>query len=374
MAITTIVIVGVHFRYTNMDWTNYGFGALGASELSSILLVFVVIIICFIAVATLNSCLLIVSLILLLLSFLFTLAMAIFIFIGTQVRYWNEYVGCDTNYEGLYRAWSSVDVYIQAVDEIFCSDRCPCYFNRTTHYKFLQNTTIAPYLTQWTFSNNSDSPIRFQDCEKQAVADAYNRYLMRNSYYNHTLNPKKFHKYYSHVESFFKCTGFCGTTYFNRETGTNGKVAKYLFSDVTKGVPDYIGCLEPMLKWLQRTMNAYGALCLVLFVLQLILFIIVIMLLMYAIGGETEKEEAREKTEEEEKPQEQPRIETKEERRPEKREPEKRGSERREPERRQMGVPDQEEPPSEIIDTSFRPDNSQIAENHIEFLPSNFNQ
>ena len=143
------------------------------------ILVFVVLFITLIAIITLSKCLLIVSIILLLLAFLFVLAVAVFIFIGIRVRNWNEYEGCNNDYKGIYSAWSAADIYIQAVDEIFCSKRCPCYFNRTTEYKFLQNTTIAPYISQWTYTNNSANPKKFQDCEDQEVKDAYNKYLMR---------------------------------------------------------------------------------------------------------------------------------------------------------------------------------------------------
>lgn len=262
-----------------MTWTKYGFGALGACELACILLVFLTLIITYFAINDGNSRIILTTILLLLLSFLFSLSMGIFIFIGTQVRYWNEYYGCDTDYYGLYSSWTSVDTYIQAVDELFCSERCPCYFNRTTQYQFLQNITLAPYLTQWTMSNNSDSPRRFQECDEQTVKEAYNVYLMRNSYYNHTIDPDKFNKYFAHVEDYFHCTGFCSTTYFNRNTQTNGKIAKYIFSDVTKGVPDYIGCLPRLMDWLQKTMNAVGSLFLIIFVLQVIMFIIAIQLL-----------------------------------------------------------------------------------------------
>ncbi|MCQ2817475.1 MAG: hypothetical protein MJ252_09450 [archaeon] len=373
------------------------------------ILVFVVLFICLIAILSLNRCLLIVSLILLLLAFLFTLAVGIFIFIGTRVRYWNESQGCDTDYEGLYKAWSSVDVYIQAVDEIFCSKRCPCYFNRTTEYKFLQNNTFAPYLSQWTYVNNSDAPVRFQDCDEQEVKDAYNKYLMRNSYYNHTIKAKKFNKYMKKIEKHFHCTGFCSTTYFNQDTKTTGRVAKYLFSDVTKGVPDYIGCLIPMRDWLYKTLIAFAVLCLLLFLLLFILFIIVIFLLLGATEDEKEKEEADEihepKPVQEQKPveeepqrpvtppkpipkkkklappqtpvrrppQPEPEPEPEEEEKEEEKEEPEPVKQQEEQKSVQPSVSEQSEMPSESLDNTFRPNASQIGEKSIEFLPSNFN-
>lgn len=343
-----------------MNWTKYGFGALGASELSCILLVFVTGLIAFIAVMNLNSNIYPISLIFLLLSFLFCLAMGIFIFIGTQVRYWNEYVGCDTEYKGIYRVWTSIDTYIQAVDELFCSERCPCYFNRTTQYQFLQNTSLAPYLTQWTMSNNSDTPKRFQECEDQAKAEAYNRYLMRNSFYNHTINPDKFNTYFARVEKFFHCTGFCGTTYFNRDTQTNGKVAKYLFSNVTYGVPDYIGCLPRLMDWLQKTLNAVGALFLILFVLQVILFVIILLLMSGSFEEEDEGAEVVDEFKPTLIPQKTQEIE------------EPKPAEIQQPVKNTPVAKEPSEQSSEIIDKDYQPNESQRNETSIEFLPSNF--
>jgi ABC-type multidrug transport system fused ATPase/permease subunit len=262
-----------------MSWTNQFFGYLGAIELSCIIFLWLVIIIGFIAIISTSTQCLIILLILLFLGFLFSLFLAIILFIGTKTRYWNESLGCDTKYEGIYRAWRGIDVYIQAVDETFCGKDCKCYFNRTTYTLFSRNTTTAPYLATWFTRNVTSDAKRIQDCADSAYKNAYNKYLERNAYFKYNFKQKWFDKYFGHVEDFFKCTGFCSLDYFNENTQTNSKIVKYLFSDVTKGIPLYFGCLQRFLDWLRKTMNAVASMLLFVFVLFFILFIIVLLLI-----------------------------------------------------------------------------------------------
>ena len=291
LAIASIVIVALHFRYTNMSWTNQFFGYLGAIELSCIIFLWLIIIIGFIAIITTKTGCLIILAILLFLGYLFVLFLAIIIFIGTRTRYWNEGLGCDTKYKGIYRAWRGIDVYIQAVDETFCGQSCKCYFNRTTYTLFSRNTTTAPYLATWYTQDIAIKPKRIQDCPKSAYKNAYNKYLERNAYFKYNFKQKWFDKYFGHVEDFFKCTGFCSLTYFNEYTQTTNKVVKYLFSDVTKGIPLYFGCLPRFLDWLRKTLNAVAAMLLFVFVFLFVLFIIVLLLICENKNNDDENEE-----------------------------------------------------------------------------------
>ena len=144
--------------------------------------------------------------------------------------------------------------------------------------KFLQNPYLAPYFNLWHLSNLSIQPIKFQDCNITSYHNAYNNYLMRNSYFNYTLNNIKFEKYFSYIEKKFKCTGFCGLTYFNEKTMTNSKIIKYLFSDVRE-VPENFGCLKQILNYLKWNITTFGIIFILLFILQVILFILDIILI-----------------------------------------------------------------------------------------------
>lgn len=262
-----------------MSWSSHGFRTLGALQLAATLLVFVVIIIGFAGICTSNPGLMILFIILSILSALCSLGIAIFCFIGTQTRYWNDYVGCDAKYDGYLSMWNSVDNYLYAVDSLLCSDECPCYFNDVTTSLYASNTSTSPYYNLWKKDNKTTYAKRFQDCSDVVIAEAKNEYLYSNAYYNHTFNDKWFRKYYKHIEEKFHCVGFCGTTYYNTRTHTNAKIVKYLFSDLTKGIPEHFGCVGDIMNWLRKTVNAFAACALVMFVIQFILFILALLLL-----------------------------------------------------------------------------------------------
>lgn len=169
------------------------------------------------------------------LSICFTFGIIIFCLYGSSAASWHERLGCNAKYDGLWKAWESVDLYLQGADSMLCSSRCPCYFNSTTTSLFSSDSRTMPYISQWTKSDlRYNSAIRLKECPPDAVADVYNKYLMRNAYYNHTFRPDWFQNYFRHVEEYFKCTGFCGTTYYDESKKTSQKIVKYLFSDVTR--------------------------------------------------------------------------------------------------------------------------------------------
>ena len=258
-----------------MIWTNHYFGPLGILEIVGISFSMLITLISFIIIILDSKCLLIILLITILISSIFTFIISIFLFIGTQVRYWNESLGCHTQYKGLYQAWKSVDIYLQSVDETLCSIDCPCYFNRTTTMKYLNNPNINFYYNNWYVRNVSIDALRIQDCNKSSRKKSYNNYLMRNAYYNYTLNTYWFDWYFSKVEKYFKCTGFCGLTYYNENMRTNAKIVKYLFSDLSK-VPENFGCLDSFIHWLQRMMNSVGSFFVIIFFFQIILCCVIL--------------------------------------------------------------------------------------------------
>ena len=259
-----------------MNWTSYTFGAFAGCQLSCILLVILCLIVGLASILSRKKAFIIIFFILDIIICLYILFVIIFSFIGTRVKYLNDYIGCNSKYKAILSNWKSVDIYLQSIDEQFCSENCQCSANRTLIEKFSYNQIYAPYLYYLNFVNNTAAPHKFQDCPNDAKELAYNNYKVRNHYYKHKINQKKFQKYYKNLEKFFKCTGFCSTTYFNEYTGTTMKMFRYLFTDISNGIPEHIGCLNPLLNWLNKNINAFGS-------LSLILLIILILLLFFAI-------------------------------------------------------------------------------------------
>ena len=348
-----------------MSWSSHGFRTLGALQLAATLLVFVVIIIGFAGVCTSNPGLMILFIILSILSALCSLGIAIFCFIGTQTRYWNDYVGCDAKYDGYLSMWNSVDNYLYAVDSLLCSEKCPCYFNDVTTSLYASNTSTSPYYNLWNKDNKTSYAKRFQDCSDVVIAEAKNEYLYTNAYYNHTFNDKWFRKYYKHIEEKFHCVGFCGTTYYNTRTQTNAKIVKYLFSDLTKGIPEHFGCVGDIMNWLRKTVNAFAACALFMFVIQFILFILALLLLCTGKDGlpamlrkkrKMEEEARKQKISEQNKKENEQINKNEEHNKPE-----------NEPLKKEPSVNKQSE-------NSYKPPSSQIEEVDMRFNPSTIKQ
>jgi hypothetical protein len=276
-----------------MTWTKHGYGALGALELSCIILSFIVIFIGFISIMSNIKICTVIFIILSFLCSLFVLAVSIFCFIATKTRYWKDYLGCTADYKGFLSVWNSVDTYLQLVDSYLCSEDCPCKFNTEMINLYTSNTSTSPYFNMWYIDRNSFYRKNINYCipsgnpkeksSKNEKKELYKKlkeiYVLRNAYFGHTFRVDWFHKYYKHIERHFKCTGFCGVSYFNNYTNTNQKIVKYLFSDMTKEIPEHFGCIGAIMDWLRKTLIAFAIVCLFLFLCLIILFIIGLMIL-----------------------------------------------------------------------------------------------
>lgn len=329
-----------------MRWTKHGYGTIGSIELAAILLAIIVLIIGILAFTNPSFGILIIFIILAGLSALFLLAIIIFVFISTKTRFFDEYLGCNGDYRGMLSIWNSVDNYLYSVDSLLCSPECPCYFDEKTANHFASNSTTAPYYNMWDTRESFEYATKFQHCLPKVQGLAKAEYSVSNAYFNHTFDTEKFNDYYARIEKYFKCTGFCGTTYYNGKTQTNQKIVKYLFSDIDEyGIPDHFGCLPLLFQWLRKTLNAFAAVCCFLFVILLLLIILAILLLL--LCRPIEREET--------KPEEEPPKEVEPVIKPPEPEP---------------------EPEPEIFrskyepNTSYNPPQSQIDEQDMVFNPS----
>ena len=354
-----------------MTWTKHGYGALGALELASIILAWIVIGVGFSAFLTEISCCMIVFIVLVILSALFTFSIVIFCFIATQTRDWDDYIGCDAKYDGLLSVWNSVDNYLYAVDSLLCSEKCKCYFNDVSSSLFVSNSTIAPYFNLWEKENKTILPKRFQDCPDVVKEQALNEYLLSNAYYNHTFRDDWFQEYYSHLEDKFKCTGFCGTTYFNGMTRTNAKIVKYLFTDYTRGIPEHFGCLTPLMDWLRKTINAFASCGIFLFVFEIVLFVLGCMMLLNKEKVEEKSKKVEEKLKANKQEEEDEAILQAQKLRKE--EERLKQIEKEEEERKRKEEEDEKkkkEQQNQLMNTSYVPPESQKNEEDFRFNPS----
>jgi hypothetical protein len=203
------------------------------------------------------------------------MSIAILAFVAGHYGWVNTYMGCNGNFKGIMEVWKGIDTYLQKVDQNFCSPRCPCFITNTQ--SFTKNDTIVEYYNQWTKSNIPPVSIAFQNCTNSAQENTYYQTLADDSTFDPTgvFDQKQFSSYMSAVEMEFECSGWCNVTYVNRNTDKMMVMHKYLFSDINRGVPPKLGCLDSMLGYLPAYLNGWGALAVVIALLQVRIYFII---------------------------------------------------------------------------------------------------
>ncbi len=198
----------------------------------------------------------------LLLSILFNIAIAVFAIIAASHGWVNTYLGCNGRFHGVMETWRGIDSYLQRVDESLCSQACPCDFRNISD--FVNNQTIAPFYNQWTKQNNPPGVVNFQNCSQSIQSNAIRNANASDIYFDPAgdFNALRFYEYMHNVEVDFECSGWCNVTYINTVTGNNMVMFKYMFSDINRGVPRRLGCLNSIIEWLPPYLNAFGAMTL----------------------------------------------------------------------------------------------------------------
>lgn len=207
-------------------------------------------------------------------SLLYNIAISIFCFVAASHGWVNTLFGCNGRFSGIMEIWQGIDSYLQLADQNLCGPSCPCYITNTTGYT--TNTTLAPYYNLWSKTNRGPGNVAFQNCSAQVQTSVYNQAAARDAYFdpNQSFDSLNFFNYMSNVEREFNCNGWCNITYFNPNYDREVLMSKYLFTDVNRGPPYYIGCLNEMITWLPGYLNAYGSVTMVLAGMQIAVFVL----------------------------------------------------------------------------------------------------
>lgn len=204
----------------------------------------------------------------LLISLLFNLAVAVFSLVAGSVGWVNTYFGCNGKFDGVLGIWQGIDGYLQQVDMALCSPVCPCLFVNTTG--FVNNETVAPYYNNWSKAAVAPGNVAFQNCSAQVQNAVYTNAARSDALFDpdKTFNAPAFMDYMGRVENEFRCSGWCNVTYYNPSLQTTVPMFKYLFTDVNRGPPVFMGCLNSLINWLPAYLKAFGSVTMVLVGLQ----------------------------------------------------------------------------------------------------------
>ena len=199
---------------------------------------------------------------------MFNGAIAVFALVAGSYGWVNTYLGCNGKFAGVMESWRGVDLYLQKADQYLCSNDCPCYFTNTTGY--IDNVNINPFYNTWTKSNIPPGNVAFQNCSSPVKVRAYEEALAGDAYFDptRTFNQERFAEYMSNVENEFQCAGWCNVTYVNPTTNNRMVMFKYLFTDINRGPPINLGCLDSVIQWLPPYLQAFGSVTMVLAAFQ----------------------------------------------------------------------------------------------------------
>ena len=241
--IPCIVIAGLNYWYTDLSWQKEGawryLSGLQVGAVVSVFFVFMMGVANFTCGKECKTFQIIFSILLILCTFL-ALGVGIVVLIGGTIDKNNLSKTCQINYKGMFEDFLQVDQLLQEANNVLCSSTCPCYFTDYGVYEELNEK----YQKGITPSDKGGFK-NMKECydKKGDVAG----FTIKGSIIKNNKQAKKFMKYWKRIEEKFDCAGWC----------TNPM--KYLFSDISRGIPDH-KCSTEVTGWVIRMVLAFGGL------------------------------------------------------------------------------------------------------------------
>ena len=259
-SIISLVLSSIDFNILYARWSSSYYKYLApCSVASTCFCVFVSLIGLLIFLFNING-LLTIFVVLLLLSTLASWGTAVISIMGGRIKHkHNGSLGCQTELTGVLQIFENIDIYLMYVNSLFCGANCKCKLsddNRIKKNIFLNDEIYKEFKND---ENKGDYDIvKFQDCHNLIKDEARNRYLEHPKAAKYPIDTEKFQKYFKKLEKRFKCTGWCKTAYKDPYTLDNRYIVQYLFSDVEKGLPHHIGCMNKISSWLPHYVMTIG--------------------------------------------------------------------------------------------------------------------
>ena len=306
LTIPAIFITGFDYRQTDLMWMDEGpYYYLAIIKVSAVVAVVISFILGMFAFKFIHTKIYqIIFIIFNGLSTLFSMAVAVYVLIASDIRDNNLTQTCHDDYTGMFHNFRHLDKLFQLVDKELCSESCPCDFhNKTTidefkyepQYKSEWKNRYVTNQNQETISSNNNDTVKYytnaKDCPK--IKNVY-KSLNDDIFYNRVskMNDKqwdKFVEYWGRIETKFQCTGWCLRVH---DDETKFKFYKYLFSDVNNGVVKY-SCMNPFKDWQVKMLKGYGGIMTIVSIVQVAAWVFAINVIatkkedVFSIQGQT---------------------------------------------------------------------------------------
>lgn len=276
MSVIAIILAGINFNYSGPDWRGgFAYYSFPGLEIACIIYSFFIGGWGYIAFYKPSYGCSVSYAVFTCLSLIFNFCIGIFALVGFNVGFMNTLMGCNkSHFNGVLEIWQGIDSYFQEVATSFCSADCPCDLKNISSFE--KNATTSPFVKDWNVSLTG--AVAFQNCSETVQNNTFKNANLSNPYLdpNNTFNQFSFWKYMARVEDFFQCTGWCNTTYTNPISNKTEPMTRYMFSDINKGPVQHIGCIDSIVNWLPGYLGSYGAITMVLGLMQTALFALLV--------------------------------------------------------------------------------------------------
>ena len=208
-------------------------------------------------------------------SVFFSLGIGIFNAIGGIVYHKkNNILSCDSDLTGVLKLFENIDDYMILSHSVLCSPICPCNMSVDVRDDYYRGFFFSDLFSHFDLKTN-EAGSNIDGCPDGILQTIQNLYESNpnNTKGVHITNYKEFNKYWKKIEKKYKCSGWCRTKFNNPFTMYNDTMGKYVFSDISRGIPEYLGCINRFLNYIPALVGSVGALLITIAFIQSITFI-----------------------------------------------------------------------------------------------------
>ena len=281
-----LILVSLSYKMTNFNWIS---GARWESlSVVAIISLCIVIVIMVIGIIEFTCCLGsrgygVFYVIIQMICLLFCMIISILGLVASDVGKIEDYIGCNSNYTGVFKYWNNIDYLIGTIDYYLCSDECPCDFTNAATREFEANATVKPTFDKYVKSGEN---LNFTTCPQDTRRNVAGIFELKERFsgnHLHNLNVTQFGEYWEYIEEKFECTGWCSKSYtvdwIPNKPSEKRNLYKYLFRGINHGIVKEVGCLSSMIDWIKPRLGAFGCISFICSIIGIITWIFGIALL-----------------------------------------------------------------------------------------------
>lgn len=195
---------------------------------------------------------------------MFTIGVGVLVLAFGSIEYDSTKSGCTSHENGVVSLFEEVDTIYEKVNDLVCSENCPCDFSNRAVYAAYIST--AEEQTFWTHTAGTAKNV--EECSESSLKDMWTALGEANENIK-DFNQGVVYDFFRKIEQKFECTGWCKRSYLKEITfGDLSKVTRtrkfvrYLFANLNYepvAGSNNSGCMKEAFDYIGPLCVAYGA-------------------------------------------------------------------------------------------------------------------